>query len=91
MRLWLQMCRFHTHFHNITQAYNHFNLVFYTGGYGFSTSTITLPPDFYTSTSLNYYLQQSMTSNGYIWLLVKVKMYIILQCNITHINMEINY
>ena len=54
-------------FYNITQAYNNnsFQFSFPTGAYGFTTSTITIPDGFYTTTSLNYYLQQWMISNGY--------------------------
>lgn len=54
-------------FYNITQSYNNnsFQFSFPTGSYGFATSTITIPDGFYTTTSLNYYLQQWMISNGY--------------------------
>ena len=54
-------------FYNITQSYNNnsFQFSFPTGSYGFTTSTITIPDGFYTTTSLNYYLQQWMISNGY--------------------------
>ena len=54
-------------FYNITQSYNNnsFQFNFPTGSYGFATSTITIPDGFYTTTSLNYYLQQWMISNGY--------------------------
>ena len=54
-------------FYNITLAYNNnsFQFSFPTGSYGFATSTITIPDGFYTTTSLNYYLQQWMISNGY--------------------------
>ena len=54
-------------FYNITQSYNNnsFEFSFPTGSYGFATSTITIPDGFYTTTSLNYYLQQWMISNGY--------------------------
>ena len=54
-------------FYNITLAYNNnsFQFSFPTGSYGFTTSTITIPDGFYTTTSLNYYLQQWMISNGY--------------------------
>ena len=54
-------------FYNITQAYNNnsFQFSFPTSTYTFATSTITIPDGFYTTTSLNYYLQQWMISNGY--------------------------
>ena len=54
-------------FYNITQAYNNnsFQFNFPSGSYGFTTSTINIPDGFYTTTSLNYYLQQWMISNGY--------------------------
>ena len=54
-------------FYNITSAYNNnsFQFSFPTGSSTFATSTITIPDGFYTTTSLNYYLQQWMISNGY--------------------------
>ena len=54
-------------FYNITAAYNNnqFQFSFPTGSSGYITSTITIPDGFYTTTSLNYYLQQWMISNGY--------------------------
>ena len=54
-------------FYNITQAYNNnsFQFSFPTSTYTYATSTITIPDGFYTTTSLNYYLQQWMISNGY--------------------------
>ena len=54
-------------FYNITAAYNNnqFQFSFPTGSSGYTTSTITIPDGFYTTTSLNYYLQQWMISNGY--------------------------
>jgi hypothetical protein len=54
-------------FYNITQAYNNnsFQFSFPTATYTYATSTITIPDGFYTTTSLNYYLQQWMISNGY--------------------------
>ena len=54
-------------FYNISQAYNNnsFQFSFPTGSATFETSTITIPDGFYTTTSLNYYLQQYMISNGY--------------------------
>lgn len=54
-------------FYNITQAYNNnsFQFSFPTGSTTYATSTITIPDGFYTTTSLNYYLQQWMISNGY--------------------------
>jgi hypothetical protein len=54
-------------FYNITQSYNNnsFQFSFPTGSETFVTSTITIPDGFYTTTSLNYYLQQYMIANGY--------------------------
>jgi hypothetical protein len=54
-------------FYNISQAYNNnsFQFSFPTGSATFETSTITIPDGFYTTTSLNYYLQQYMIANGY--------------------------
>ena len=54
-------------FYNISQAYNNnsFQFSFPSGSSTFVTSTITIPDGFYTTTSLNYYLQQYMISNGY--------------------------
>lgn len=54
-------------FYNITVAYNNnsFQFSFPTGSTTFATSTITIPDGFYTTTSLNYYLQQYMIANGY--------------------------
>jgi len=54
-------------FYNITINYNNnqFNFSFPTGSSTYATSTITIPDGFYTTTSLNYYLQQWMISNGY--------------------------
>ena len=54
-------------FYNITVAYNNnsFQFSFPTGSNTYVTSTITIPDGFYTTTSLNYYLQQYMISNGY--------------------------
>lgn len=54
-------------FYNITAAYNNnqFQFSWPTGSAGYTTSTIIIPDGFYTTTSLNYYLQQWMISNGY--------------------------
>ena len=54
-------------FYNITAAYNNNSFKFYfpTGSNTYSSTTITIPDGFYTTTSLNYYLQQWMISNGY--------------------------
>ena len=54
-------------FYNITSAYNNnqFRFYFPTGSTTYSTNTITIPDGFYTTTSLNFYLQQWMISNGY--------------------------
>ena len=54
-------------FYNITAAYNNnkFQFSFPTGSSTYATSTITIPDGFYTTTSLNYYIQQFMISNGY--------------------------
>ena len=54
-------------FYNITQAYNNnsFQFSFPTSSTTYTTSTITIPDGFYTTTSLNYYFQQWMISNGY--------------------------
>jgi hypothetical protein len=54
-------------FYNITSAYNNNSFKFYfpTGSNTYSNTTITIPDGFYTTTSLNYYLQQWMISNGY--------------------------
>ena len=54
-------------FYNITAAYNNnqFQFSWPTGSSGYTTITITIPDGFYTTTSLNYYLQQIMISNGY--------------------------
>jgi hypothetical protein len=54
-------------FYNITQAYNNnsYQFSFPTSAYTYATSTITILDGFYTTTSLNYYLQQWMISNGY--------------------------
>jgi hypothetical protein len=54
-------------FYNITQSYNNnsFQFSFPNSSYTFSTYTITIPDGFYTTTSLNYYLQQWMISKGF--------------------------
>ena len=54
-------------FYNITAAYNNnqFQFSWPTSSSTYTTSTITIPDGFYTTTSLNYYLQQWMISNGY--------------------------
>ena len=54
-------------FYNITAAFNNnsFQFSFPTGSSTYATSTITIPDGFYTTTRLNYYLQQWMISNGY--------------------------
>ena len=54
-------------FYNITQAYNNnsFQFSFPKSSNTYTTTTITIPDGFYTTTSLNYYLQQWMISNGY--------------------------
>ena len=54
-------------FYNISRAYNNnsFQFSFPTGSNTYDTATITIPDGFYTTTSLNYYLQQWMISNGY--------------------------
>ncbi len=54
-------------FYSITQAYhnNSFQFSFPSATNTYSTSTITIPDGFYTTTSLNYYLQQWMISNGF--------------------------
>ena len=54
-------------FYNITSAYgnNSFRLYFPVGSGNYSLYTITLPDGFYTTTSLNYYLQQWFISNGF--------------------------
>ena len=44
-------------FHNITQAYNN-NFSFPKSSNTYTTNTITVPDGFYTTTSLNCYLQQ---------------------------------
>ena len=53
-------------FYNITSAYNNnaFTLYFPTGSTTYTTFNITIPDGFYTTTSLNYYLQQFCISNG---------------------------
>ncbi len=79
--------------YNITQAYNDnsFQFSFPTATYTYATSTINIPDGFYTTSSLNYFLQQWMISHGYYLINGSDKMYIIVQCNIIHINMGINY
>ena len=54
-------------FYNITQAYNNniFQFTWPTGSNTYSSTLITIPDGFYTTTSLNYYLQQWMISKGY--------------------------
>lgn len=53
-------------FYNITSAYNNnqFKIYFPTGASAYTTFTITIPDGFYTTTSLNYYLQQVCITNG---------------------------
>ena len=53
-------------FYNITSAYNNnsFNLYFPTGTSTYNTYTITIPDGFYTTTSLNFFLQQFCITNG---------------------------
>ena len=53
-------------FYNITSAYNNnqFKLYFPTGSSTNNTYTITIPDGFYTTTSLNFYLQQFCITNG---------------------------
>jgi len=54
-------------FYNITSAYNNNQFKFYfpSGSSTYIGSTITIPDGFYSTTSLNYYLQQWMITNGY--------------------------
>ena len=54
-------------FYNITSSYgnNILSFSFPTGTNTYATDTITIPDGFYTTTSLNYYLQQWMISKGY--------------------------
>jgi hypothetical protein len=53
-------------FYNIKSAYNNnqFNLYWPTGTSTNNTYTITLPDGFYTTTSLNFFLQQYCITNG---------------------------
>ena len=53
-------------FYNITSAYNNnaFTLSFPTASATYTTFNITIPDGFYTTTSLNYYIQQFCISNG---------------------------
>jgi len=53
-------------FYNITSAYNNNQFKFYfpTGASTYTTYTITIPDGFYTTTSLNYYLQQYCITNA---------------------------
>jgi hypothetical protein len=53
-------------FYNITSAYNNnqFKLYFPTASSTYNTSTITIPDGFYTTTSLNFFLQQFCITNG---------------------------
>ena len=54
-------------FYNITSSYNNnkFNFHFPVLSSSYAVFTITIPDGFYTTTSLNYYLQQWMISNGF--------------------------
>jgi hypothetical protein len=54
-------------FYNITSAYNNnsFSFSFPTGSSTYATYTITIPDGFYTTTSLNYFLQQYFITNGF--------------------------
>ena len=60
-------CQIPYSFYNITSAYNNnqFQFSWPTGTNTYTTSTITIPDGFYTTTSLNAYLQQWCISNGY--------------------------
>jgi hypothetical protein len=53
-------------FYNITSAYsnNQFKLYFPTASSTNNTYTITIPDGFYTTTSLNFFLQQFCITNG---------------------------
>ena len=53
-------------FYNITSAYNNnqFKLYFPTASSTYTTYTITIPDGFYTTTSLNFFLQQFCITNG---------------------------
>ena len=53
-------------FFNITKAYNNntFSFSFPTGSSTYNTYTITIPDGFYTTTTLNTFLQQFMISKG---------------------------
>ena len=54
-------------FYNITAAYNNnsFQLNFPTSSSTYAAYTITVPDGFYTTTSLNFYFQQWVISNGF--------------------------
>jgi hypothetical protein len=54
-------------FYNITSSYanNTLSFSFPTGTNTYATDIIVIPDGFYTTTSLNYYLQQWMISKGY--------------------------
>jgi len=54
-------------FYNITSSYgnNTITFSFPTGTNTYATDVITIPDGFYTTTSLNFYLQQWMISKGY--------------------------
>ena len=53
-------------FYNITSAYNNnqFKLYFPTASSTYTIFTITIPDGFYTTTSLNFFLQQYCITNG---------------------------
>ncbi len=54
-------------FYNITQAYNNNSCkyIFPKSSNNYTTTTFSVPDGFYTTTSLNYYLQQGMISSCY--------------------------
>jgi hypothetical protein len=54
-------------FYNITSAYNNnaFTLSFPTASATYTTFNITIPDGFYTTTSLNAFIQQFFVSNGF--------------------------
>lgn len=60
-------CQIPYSFYNITTAYNNNKFVFNfpSGSSTYTTIIITIPDGFYTTTSLNNYLQNWMISNGY--------------------------
>ena len=60
-------CQIPYSFYNITSAYNNnsFSFSFPTGSSTYTTTTIVIPDGFYTTTSLNAYLQQWMIGKGY--------------------------